>query len=527
MTCVNVATLAKKLEALLGWGHHVFAIAEVRASIPQQRALMRRAARLGVELVFSSPLLLLVPHAKLPLEVLLLAQGALCVSGRSPLLLLSSGIKGGAWWLLILFLLLSPFFVCAYCYPENHPMRTANEALIVDIFRWTSKLTQPVVVCGDFNSSISSSAVLTLSHVWGMHRVGNDLPTTRNKNKGPSKGQAIDHIFDNRYMADCAFDAEVTHDRYLSDHFPIDATFVLRKAVYSVTKPMKLPPHPVTKPEWRMARENYVTWCDKAVKWVSTAFDVPPESKLIVHIVPHKFCHVQPEGTYQTILAAQRSLAHIRRCAQTTQEQHKSLSRKLMALGVKSQTIDQIEEAISDMLKAHLDDAQKIAVADWKSKVKAWDIQQKDLFKFLRNRPPVKTCALLLPSGAVSHPSALAAAFHSYWGKIDSWRTPTSEQKAFDRLDDHCSLYLPRKEAVIDLSIETLLDAVKTSRKSAPSLDGWSWQELKALPKAAWEDVLDMWQKGKLHTTSTTLNMYRRVPIAKYGASYRHLSSYC
>ena len=126
-------------------------------------------------------------------------------------------------------------------------MRTANEALIVDLFHWTSKLIQSVVISGGFKCSVPSSPILSLAHMRGLYRVGYGLPTTRGRTASLSKSQPIDHMLINRYMSDCAFTGEVCHDRFLSHHYPLDATFVIRTTSYFVTKwprPMKLQPQP-------------------------------------------------------------------------------------------------------------------------------------------------------------------------------------------------------------------------------------------------------------------------------------------
>ena len=161
-------------------------------------------------------------------------------------------------------------------------------------------------------------------------------------------------------------------------------------------------------------------------------------------------------------------------------------------LQIQAESLEEADELLAARLKTYLDDVQKHAILEWKTKVRAWGIHPKELFQFPRNMPPAKTSMLLMPDRVPTHPAALAKAFHTYWSQIETWPPGTSKEHALAILDDHYSLFLPRME----VSVATLMDVAKTSRKSAPGLAGWSASELRALPRAAWEDALDMWRRN-------------------------------
>ena len=55
MIVLNVSTLAKRLDTLLSWQAHIFALSEVRLSLSSQRSVARRASALGFSALFSPP----------------------------------------------------------------------------------------------------------------------------------------------------------------------------------------------------------------------------------------------------------------------------------------------------------------------------------------------------------------------------------------------------------------------------------------------------------------------------------------
>ena len=493
-------------------------LAEVRVTRQQQNALLRRAHSLGYSLIFSDP-----PPAS---PTFTLAPGGVAIGAKHPHSLRRIRPACLEQWFLqgrvVVGLFVSSSFSCicvsVYCFAESHPKRAANEALIVDIFHWTSKLSHAVIVGGDFNMGAMGCGPLALAHTWGLMRIGDNSPTTRGKTGGVSRGEPIDHVYINVKMRDHAFTGGVNHDRYLSDHFPLDCQFTIKTTPTVVTRwprPMKLPLQRQHDPIWSGESPSYTEWASKATRWLAEAFEVPCVSKLVVHSDILRIPPPPIEPAYQTILAAQRAVAHIRKTRVVTYHQGASLRRKLLALGITSQNLEEADMKIQDALKSYMDNSQQEAIAEWRKRVHTWSIQQKDIFKFLRNQPPAKAAMIMLPTGPTTDPQSMCRALHEYWTKVETWPEGYSEAQALECLEDEYSIFVPNQPVSLAVTLQQLMKNIKRARSSSPGLDGWSLHELRQLPKQAIEDVLKLWHDDKLHCGTSTINMYRRVPVQK------------
>ena len=390
--------------------------------------------------------------------------------------------------------------------------------MIVDIFHWTSKLSQAVLIGGDFNMSIAGAAPLTLAHMWGLIRVGDNSPATRGKNGGIFRGKAIDHTFINAKMRDCAFRGGVNHERHLSDQFSLDHEFSIKTEPFMVTKwprPMKIPNEKAGEPLWCCPSRTYSEWSSYATKWIADAFGISQVSKVSVHSEVYKQPPVPVEPQYQTILAAQRAIAHMKRSYRPTPQQGASLRRKLLALQITAESMEDAERELDQHWKMYMESSQKEALAEWRKKVLAWSTQQKDIFKFLRNAPPAKAAMIMLPTGPTTHPYHIQRALHSYWSSIETWPHGRTESEALDLLEDEYSMFVPNLPTTIGVTGQAVHKNIKKAKVTSPGLDGWSLAELRQLPKIAICEVVDLWWSGMFHKGSVTVNMYRRVPIQK------------
>ena len=75
--------------------------------------------------------------------------------------------------------------ICAvYGLAPSHPMRSTNEAMLCQLFRWIAGLTVPALLGGDLNVQHGHSEALGLLDSHNLWRVSPDLPTTTTKQRG-------------------------------------------------------------------------------------------------------------------------------------------------------------------------------------------------------------------------------------------------------------------------------------------------------------------------------------------------------
>ena len=208
---------------------------------------------------------------------------------------------------------------------------------------------------------------------------------------------------------------------------------------------MKIPQEKVREPEWAGRRTTFVEWTSLGTKWLAEA------SKLAIHSEQFRQPQVPVEPKYQTILSAQRAIAHMKRCYCITSQQGASLRRKLQALEINVSSLE-VEAALDLRLKTYMEETRREALAEWRRRVHAWGIQQKDVFKCLRNCPPAKAAMIMLPLGPTTHPYAIQRALHEYWSNIETWPPGTSEETAIECLEDEYLIFLPNSPTTIQVT---------------------------------------------------------------------------
>ena len=133
--------------------------------------------------------------------------------------------------------------IAVYGFPSSHERYADNEALQAQIVHWAAGLSCAVLIAGDMNSSSASSPLLAMPDRFGLWRVTPEVPTTRDKKGHPSRNLALDHILVNSKMMDLSVQGNVRHDVWVSDHFPVCASWVMPDESYPTwcwPQPMKL-----------------------------------------------------------------------------------------------------------------------------------------------------------------------------------------------------------------------------------------------------------------------------------------------
>ena len=124
--------------------------------------------------------------------------------------------------------------ISLYAYPMSNPLRSANEEMFRSVFAWASSLNMPVLVGGDFNSSLDSSPSLSLSYQLDLFPLSPPhLATTKTRTGRTSARPAIDLLFGNLLARDCVNDVTPNYDISLSDHYPVEGTLTCDSNPYT------------------------------------------------------------------------------------------------------------------------------------------------------------------------------------------------------------------------------------------------------------------------------------------------------
>ena len=161
-------------------------------------------------------------------------------------------------------------------------------------------------------------------------------------------------------------------------------------------------------------------------------------------------------------------------------------------------------------------DLQEVSLREWRSRVKTWCPQAKDLYKYLRNELPLKCTALREPSGELTYePVRMEACLERFWGDLETWPTADARAEAIEAVEDIYSLFMPSFPFVAGISVDSIQLQLRKMKKTCPGPDGWNRQELRALPPQAWNDLLaTLWWHPE-HLSSSILGLFKRVPLRK------------
>ena len=220
------------------------------------------------------------------------------------------------------------------------------------------------------------------------------------------------------------------------------------------------------------------------------------------------------------ILAAARSLAHVRKLTDPHQAQLNSLRKRCRALGIdldEMEDYDMVDQSLAKQLTATLNDLHAHMLADWRAKVRAWKISQPAIHRYVKNDAPSKTCIIRQEQQVHTHPIPMSIALHSYWNMIESWPPNRNEDEVWLGVEDKYAMFLPRVECEAVVSAVMLKDACLRMRPSMHGCDGWSLAEARKLPIAAFKSLVSLFDQmaDGVMKTPALLGVKRRTPVEK------------
>ena len=199
--CVNVSSLARRIDHVLSWNYDVVILSEVRASRVQKAALSRRAGQLGFHIFFSH-----APPASPTFET---SPGGVAIAVKHGYTLrkihppefcrwhdLGRAVAG-----VLLHGDYAVYLGAPYGFPKGHPQQHCNETMLAEIFHWMAGLSTCAIVGGDLNESEGTSTALSLADQWRLSHIASFHPTTRGKTNPIASTPPLDHVVVNAAYA--------------------------------------------------------------------------------------------------------------------------------------------------------------------------------------------------------------------------------------------------------------------------------------------------------------------------------------
>ena len=519
LVCVNVATLAKKLDALLAWGFPVLGFCEVRATKSAQASIGRRAQAQGYSMVWSEP-----PPSGATFSV---TCGGVAVAVASPFAVRALfppslevwRLKGRLLVTCIVKESVSIVAIIIYGFPKSHPEHGTNETLLASAAAFAGELTVPCVLMGDFNATESTSRVIAVPSLYKLWRISGSQPTTKGKTSWKAAVLPIDHFMVNAACLDLAPRASVLSDRTISDHFPILLRFLLPEASHHVwhwPKTTKGVLTVVKHVSWEHAPNTYAEWCKCAQTWLAESCQHPIPDKTCVTTSVFDVKHVPICKHYLRLLSVQRAIAHLMQATRPERAKTLSLQRKLVVLGIEySCDLQALMRSVETCIAATLQEEQSRALATWKRSVHSWSLSSKQLYAYMRNAHPPKASMLLTGSNEITNsPGKMCRELRQYWDQIENWSSSAKRARARFLLEDRWSLFLPTNQVSLCVTGQDLKIQAKIQKKSAPGCDGWGANELCHLPQIAWDCLIHIVEHSP-DLTKSLLCFQKRIPIEK------------
>ena len=220
-------------------------------------------------------------------------------------------------------------------------------------------------------------------------------------------------------------------------------------------------------------------------------------------------------------VAAQRAISNALNFP-VDDNRRKSIARKLRALGLEGKPWVESLEDLDRLLTQHLDACQESALSDWKNRVRAWCVNEKDIYRFMRNNPPAKcVCIRDEHERVLTDPLEVFANLHAYWSSIENWDSQLSFNVAAHDLEDQYAMFVPHVPAKIAVDAKLLQNTIKDMRPSSPGLDGWTVAEMKQLPEDALASLLLILRDSPSGLGSSLVALVKRIPVEKEAIS-RH-----
>ena len=412
--------------------------------------------------------------------------------------------------------------ISVYGFAASHVLHSKNEVLLTQIAMWAAGLRLPTIMCGDLNESVHTSAFVALSRCVGMWRLSDSQPTTKKKNGLLATSPPIDHCFTNSTGLDMGFVCTTVPHLSVSDHVPLLIQWPMlpqTSHTWLWPKPMNMGKVVNKDVPWTNADTSYVAWAEKATSWLAATYEQEKTSHTTVQTTISNMPTPPVDHQYTSLLKARKQ-------AWDVHQRHVTripllLLKRCKAMGItQCETIEEIILALDQQQAKYFQQRQENAIKEWKRKTYAWHAQSTKLHHYLRNTTPAKTLLLCDDEDVyTSSPSEVGTLLSRYWDELESCDDPDREEQIAEAIEDVYSICAPNFPYHAQLDHHLLAAVVKYLKKSSPGADGWSREELQALPKPSWANLVQIMSRSAGIYKDSIVSVVRRVPIEKSSSS--------
>ena len=410
--------------------------------------------------------------------------------------------------------------IAMYGFAPSHPDRHLNEAFFTQVGLWANTLTKPVLWGGDFNATVVASQFLSLIRRVGLWRISPDVPTTRGHSATSSGKAPIDHVVCNSALLDLDVTCACNEVEPISDHLALSGHFIVvlvsdLALSWRWPKPMLLPKEVKESIDWNCHGQTYAEWAECAVKWLHDSYQVPSITKVQITTTPSKTTKATPSKRYRAIRRLRGMLVRL----ETNFQQ--ALWDKLCACireqgGEEPSDLISANNSLSRLTSAMYTSLQEQALKAWRERVQTWNPMAKSLYKYLRNETPTKCTALVTAQGDLTYvPTHMEACLEEFWAGLETWPDVNALENAIEAVEDVYALFMPCFPYAAGISPDIIMAQLRRMKKTAAGPDGWTRQELRALPIQAWHDLLCILWNRPQAVAQSVLALFKRVPLRK------------
>ena len=133
---------------------------------------------------------------------------------------------------------------------------------------------------------------------------------------------------------------------------------------------------------------------------------------------------------------------------------------------------DRAEAKIGEALTAYLNEKQSCALKKWKEASALWNVQSRDLYRYLRNLHPAKPVVVKMRGGITSAaPEDVYLEFNEYWSEIESWPNHDALGRAWHMLEDRYAAFTPRRKYSVVIEPKDMRRQLRSMKSTSPGLD--------------------------------------------------------
>ena len=219
---------------------------------------------------------------------------------------------------------------------------------------------------------------------------------------------AIDNVLANRAMMRMSIKAEVTYDRYLSDHYPVDGTWTTQDDMQGLEwrwpKAMKIQPANRIDNPWHAGTTTYGQWSAAASKWIADRYQTQHQPEMRVTTTPHEKPKLIVRVIFTHIKRLQGLLCRYKRTRE--RPTWTKIRRYARIFEIPAEGMNEIENHLAKRLTQEIVKHHEIAIKRWTCEAEAWKPTTAAIYRYMRNPMPATSLCVQDRKGSPCYTTA-------------------------------------------------------------------------------------------------------------------------